>query len=322
MLETERTMSGYPESSQPQFIEHHQKTQLKISRFTIAYRITETAWLSSFDGMAWQSAFEPLLRQTVCFSKCEGLGSCDFKNRCLYQRLIVQDFPEPSEHAPPYTFYPQSGLRAKKWQKGDHFYVGLTLMGRACFFLDAFLPALEAMGRIPLGTSGGRVVLASITQHLQTGHDVLLYERGQMSPPHPPEEVMCPPAPIRIRVNLETPLRLRTHNGVVRVPAFTTEHFGKALEQRLIDLKIIDETQFRPVQTWPVLFQADLKWLPSKQPSRRGINWSPLNTAGLIGSFDLEGEDLKAAWPLLWQGQFINLGEEAHLGLGRYSLTL
>lgn len=315
--------SGPSDSSQQHPLNLHTSLQLNLSRFTIAYRVTETAWLSAFDGMAWQSSFEEMLRQSVCFSKCEGVGVCEFKNRCLYQKLFVQQEETRTDHAPPYTLSPQSGMRAKKWHPGDHFYVGLTMVGRAAFFLDAFLPAIEAMGRVPLGSSGGRVMLATITQHLQSGHDVVLYEKGEMQPPHPPEQVPCPAAPDEICVNLETPLRLRGEKGVVRIPTFDGPLFGSALEQRLLDLHLLEG--LRPNHgsfDWPKAQNVYLRWLPSKQPSRRGVNWSPLNTAGLVGSFTLGGPRLREIWPLLWQGQFINLGEEAHVGLGRYSLSM
>jgi hypothetical protein len=312
-------MSGSAEQSREPISNLQTESPLNISRFTIAYRVTENAWLSSFDGMAWQSAFEPLLRQNLCFSKCEQIANCDFRTRCLYHRLFLKDLD--SEHVPPYNFYPQSGMRAKKWQKGDHFYLGLNMVGRIAFFLDAFLPALEGMGRIPLGSSGGRVVLSSITQHLQNGRDVDLYQRGQMGAPSPPEPIQHPSTPDSIWVNLETPLRLRGNKGVVRVPTFTGEMFGQAIEQRFRDLSS-DSHSGDFGHEWPEVRNVNLKWLPSKQPTRRGMNWSPLNTAGLIGKFELSGKALQAVWPLLWQGQFLNLGEEAHLGLGRYSLTV
>ena len=68
--------------------------------------------------------------------------------------------------------------------------------------------------------------------------------------------------------------------------------------------------------------------VPVHEPELHWHDWTryssrqqtTMQMGGLLGRFELRGEDVEPFWPYLWLGQWTHVGKGATLGLGRYGI--
>lgn len=137
----------------------------------------------------------------------------------------------------------------------------------------------------------------------------------------PPAIPPVPPMPPATRVVLTSPLRLRVGGSVIAARAFDPQSWLRASVRRLELLAAIYGTgtppdgagQVEATMREPQLWQVSMHRWSARQ--KREIDMS-----GPMGSFLLPLDGLEAVWPLLWLGQWTQVGSGTNAGLGAYRL--
>lgn len=288
--------------------------------------------LGEFAGSLWRSVMGLHLKRRHCLG---GEGPCALGNRCVYHAVMS---PIPPAHAllisgksnapPPYILSPVSTGAVSAT---DEVVLNLTLIGQGARHASDVIRALKAGAEQGLGHEDQRLRLQldSVRHALASTEPDTSYAIDPAQPPLASLPPAAPPAPHHIRVQLESPLRLRENEQYLRPQQFTVRAFFKSLLLRVHNLTDTyaptplawDATQLLATCS-SITLQPHLRWQRQRRWSTR--QRSTVEGSGLLGHFDLDSidgqpipEDL---WQLLWMGQWLHLGKGTVMGLGRYRL--
>jgi hypothetical protein len=201
--------------------------------------------------------------------------------------------------------------------------VGLSLFGEEAGRIIELLGALEQIEQISFARNEGRVRLHQIHQHLANGASRFIYHQKLVQPPLPGESPNIPKAPECVKIKLITPLRIVKSGQSLNAENFTGRDFIDAVEKRFLLLES-GEASLNALKNraeYDLSFdQYQMRTYRLERSSRR--RRQSLNLDGVLGSFRLAGPDLSKWWPLLWYGQYLNLGKGTVMGLGQYQILM
>ena len=192
--------------------------------------------------------------------------------------------------------------------------------------LDVWLKVFGAVDATPLVDAfaeAARTGLGKGRGKAELTHYAAMWESEAEGDPlaHPPSIPPVPPMPPATRVVLTSPLRLRVGGNFIPASAFDPQSWLRALVRRLESLAAIYGTGAPPdgagrieaTMREPQLWQVSMHRWSARQ--KREIDMS-----GPMGSFLLPLDGLEAVWPLLWLGQWTQVGSGTNAGLGAYRL--
>jgi hypothetical protein len=250
---------------------------------------------------------------------------------CVYPYIFETPPPENSQKLPSYFAVPHPFVLSVPWdgrtEDGNH-NLELTLIGRgnqyAAYVILAMKIAAEE-GVNPLG----RLTLGGVEQESEAGSGqwTEIFAGGEQLNALAPVAVAAPLPPPAIRVQLESPLRLRHENNYVSAERFEFAELFRNILRRVSFLTYFHTE--RPLETDFAglvrrarevgIGNTDLRWRDWTRYSTR--QQEKLQMGGLVGEFSVRLDGLEDLWPYLWLGQWVHAGKGATMGLGRYRIT-
>ena len=285
-------------------------------------------------GSAWRGAFGHALKQTVCITNLPVCDNCSLLHSCPYPNLFESRTPS---NAAKLSLYPRTPVpyvlepSDPNFDSHDTTYnLGLVLFGTAIDSYPYVIHAFQAAGQ--RGLTKKRIKLDLLDVQIEksasgTSHWQTVYVPGQslVSPTFVNEWVLPDLTP-NVRIRLISPLRLKFKEQLVGETQFVFRAFAASLLRRISLL-----TYFFTDRPLEIDFAAMLQHAESIRVSSKELRWQDwkrrssrqkmnIQMGGLVGSFELNQDDLEPFLPYLWLGQWTHVGKGCAMGLGRYIL--
>ncbi len=258
------------------------------------------------------------LRQATCITGKKSCRGCVLLPSCVYARFFEQ---APGieiargKHLHPFALhFPK--LRSR-FAEGDVLPLEIRLFGRAIQDAPYFIHALRLAAEKGFGRYRAKFHLQSVL--------VRYHPQDNWHKPgsKPPAQACYPPIPNIVRVHLTTPLRIRYQKRLVGAETLTARIFLAQLWNRARNLEKLAEEGLRvPAPEHAaeniLMTEKNLHWVTLRRWS--GRQKTEMCIDGLLGSFELSGTELARWWPLLWYGQWMQLGKLTSMGMGAYSV--
>ena len=298
-------------------------------------RLDRNAALPAYKGSTFRGAFGIALKQVVCALKRQSCDDCLLRGQCLYTRV----FETPLALAPekksrmaqvPHPFVIQPPLTEQThFPAGADFDFELLLFGEFNQHLPYFIYAFDRMGHTGLGKklNGRRAAFTLETVHLNNAEIYSKTTRSiQMKEYVPllrlPDPATADPPTTRVRITLETPLRLKYRN---RFKADLPFHvLVRAMLRRISSLMAtygngepaLDYTDLVARAENIKITDSTLKWVDLRRYSNRQN--SKLFIGGLAGTITYQG-DMTDYLPLIEFCSKTHIGKQTAFGLGKIS---
>ena len=294
--------------------------------------------LSPFKGdLLRQGRFETLLRRQCCISRRPECGEgCLAKTNCPYAFMFKEvdagHFSPRNIHllSPPITWHPPLEKKTD-YVPGENIYFHLALVGRGISFLDKFVITMAEMGEEAL-KGDGHFVLRSVTAVCPlSGAEQLIYQHGNEQiadtelfiSERKLEAWAKAQLPLkRFRILFLTPTCLQVQGEYMQEPLF------HVLVRELFRKTTTLYYYFHNNKEMEVNYREFLKKAEQVQIIRNHTRFdlgnkrgAYGNAVGLLGEVGYSNPDSEFL-PLFKLGEYINLGPQAPIGLGRYRLKL
>jgi hypothetical protein len=194
--------------------------ELPLATFRFQYLADDSPALPRFSGSAWRGALGHALKKTVCVVRDTACPQCMLFRSCVYPYIFETPPPSGSEKMRRYPSAPHPFvIGIEPGQSGRAYRLGLTAFGRAYQYLPYLIHALEKAGHKGIGGKPQRFELQAVEQ-LAAGIWTTIFRPGHPLAAESPTSPEPPEVPAKVRITLETPLRLRRDDKIV-----TLEHF-------------------------------------------------------------------------------------------------
>ena len=302
--------------------------EFPVQRFRLRFEAEKPYWVSGYRGSAWRGLFGHALKKLVCITRERECGPCLVRASCVYPYVFETEAgqgeggPKSVDQAPhPYVLAPEAAWE-RRLVRGET--VEVTLLGQGTAQWAYVLHALRQGAERGIGAERVPLRLVSAEQETaeggwrraMSGEGVLLAWRGWTP--------QAPAMPGRVRVKLETPVRVRREQDLVEPERMGFDEFVAAVLRRLALLSRfhtgeawrLDHAGLREAARGARVLGQELEWQDWARYSSRQQKKVPMG--GVVGSYEVEMEGLEELWPLLWLGQWTHAGKGAVMGLGRY----
>jgi len=326
-------------------------------KYRFLCRLESDAMMPFYKGSTFRGVFGHALKRVVCALKRQECEECILKSKCAYaltfETPVAVEMPEGSRiSSPPHPFVIEPPLTEKtQFERGSHFDCNLILFGDVNNSLPYFVYAFHQMGKIGVGRrvngKRGRFVLEEVTangKQLYTGTEQKLsnpdaveelslppqgdfsgstrtiVKRGKKIQLPPPEQAEPSENHFKVRVILETPLRVKFEN---RLKAELPFHvLVRAMLRRISSLFNVYGNGEPPLDYKGLINRAEkigiaenaLEWFDWRRYSNRQER--SMFMGGMVGAVDYEGE-LAEYLPLLDLCVKTHLGKNTSFGLGK-----
>ncbi|MCK2127766.1 CRISPR system precrRNA processing endoribonuclease RAMP protein Cas6 [Thauera aromatica] len=310
---------------------------LPLARYRFTFRMAEALRLPDYAGSLLRGQFGAALRRTSCMTRAATCDGCPLRATCPYPAIF--EAPAPAAHAlqnfshipNPYVIEPPA-LGTRAIAAGEPLQFGLVLFGRALEHLPLISFALQRAAEGGLGKERARGTLESLD--VQDGNGTTftcIWQAGDSAIDAHDPQVRLDPAPsstppARLDLHLHTPLRLQHQGQPVRPHALTPRKLIADLLRRITLLAEFHADRPGLLADAPALVRhADTL---GHRPQLRWHDWSryssrqqrEMTLGGALGTWTLEGE-LAPLLPWLRLGEWLHVGKNATLGMGRYVLS-
>lgn len=258
----------------------------------------------------------------------------------VFGRVLHRDFPylyselfgsEQADDDASLTIHPYILLappdELRTWEAGHEFSFELTLFGKAVRHAQACCDALRLVGRDGLGEARAKFTVHSV-DHLSADGPVNVWRDGLDTAWITPVDLFLekPAQPcLQLTLDLQTPLRLKHENKLVRQPPDFSVLFSKLLAR----LNMLSQAQGNPslvegeskarllrLADGVVLLRSDTRWVDWHRYS--SSQKAAMQFGGLMGSLEYGGE-LAPFLPFLRMAEFTHMGGKSTFGLGKVS---
>jgi hypothetical protein len=303
-------------------------SKISIARYRAWFETLDTLHIADYPGSTWRGALGHALKVTVCVRPNPPKAPCTHcpqRTGCLYPPL----FDTEIEGSPPRPFVIEPQTLVGYFFPGSVIGLDFVLFGATNHALPVLVETLHYLGQRGLGAQRARLALAGIEQQLGAAENewapIHQPQGGAGIAALPPVPLLPPAAPRRARLDLITPLKIKTEGKPVRPDTFTAMDFLVALKKRFeACAKFLEELSLMPPeQEW--LAHADSLIKDRKLMQQETHHYSTrqrevIKLDGLVGYLIFQGPLLAKLWPWLWLGQWLHLGSSTTSGLGRYVL--
>lgn len=306
-------------------------------------RFEDEAVLPFYKGSTFRGVFGHALKRVVCALKRQECETCPLRARCIYALVfetpIALEVPEGAKiSTPPHPFVIEPpATEMRDFEKGESFECTLLLFGDVNRNLPYFVYAFDQMGKIGIGKrvngkragfsleevkNGANVLYSAKDQHLKQGHAFEDLELSQATLQTPQKAG----ATTKIRLTLETPLRLKFKNRL-NVADLPFHVLVRAMLRRVSAL----------FNTWdggePALdYQGLVKRAEEVRIAENNLSWfdwrrysnrheRKMLMGGIVGSIVYEGR-LGEFLPLLDLCAKLHLGKNTSFGLGKIRMAM
>ncbi len=268
----------------------------------------------AYPGSAWRGAFGHALKRMVCAMRLRPCDGCPLASVCIYPALFGSGSAQDGSR--PYILCPDRPPKDGILRPGEPVQLRMTLLPSAGpaapYAVRALLTAAAN------GLTARRVPLDCI--EIRDGATGL---RIDPSAPLPdPVTLLCPPAPMSVRLRITTPLRIRLRGDLLTGRSLLPQHLLAAADRRLrfLGLPRPERGTEAACPALETLRFADPRfgWLETTRFSSRQN--ASMQLGGIVGEATLDLRLASHVWPLLWAASILHLGKGASMGFGRVAL--
>jgi hypothetical protein len=327
------------EPSLPEAAVQFAAPRLPLLRLQLTFGMDEPVVLPSFRGNLWRGVLGLALKR-IDEGILPGLCYGAVEPGTLY-RTFFESPPPPDakkmrryEAAPhPYVVDAPSASAAERIEAGATLRIGLTLVGRPATALEAVLAAFNDAARAGLGRPIGRERRRGRGRLIEAravwrGNklDAVAFNQGSTFKPIMPEVPVILRCPGRLRVKLETPLRLERHGKLVDSEGLLPGTLVANLVRRISMMcefygDVPLDTDFRALKTmWEGLAAHEPKLERTGQKRWSSRSRQEIDLEGVTGSLVLDLRGREPLFPFLYLGQWVHAGKGATMGMGAIRL--
>jgi hypothetical protein len=305
---------------------------LPVSRYRFNYLAGEDLRLATDPRGLWHGVFGLRLRELACLLPGTECRACALLHQCAYSRLFSGPRPPEAELMRRYDTIPVPHSfqfpadSPATILAGDPITVHLVLVGDANDHLPLVIQTMAAAGQGGLGRERGQAWLQDVTQAIPDGpvaHPVAT--KGRILDALPPQAPQTPPVPAAVRLVLHSPYK--PSGQAASAGGLDLSHLIMAVVRRVSLLQYFYtgrklEADFPALKTASESARVIAHTLRHQEASRYGARHGQrLDTGGLIGHLDLDMTGIEPLWPYLHLGQWLNVGKNASMGYGMFTLT-
>lgn len=305
---------------------------LPVARYAFVFRMQDELRLPEFAGSLLRGQFGAALRRIACMTGLPQCPPCPLYRTCPYPAIF--ETPPPASHAlqrfsqvpNPYVIEPpQLGLRHVA--AGETLTFHVVLLGRALGQLPLIAYAFQRAFEGGIGRLRAKGWLADIACE-KNGAPQSVWD-AECSRIHAHEAALIVPQLPQTEaatLTITTPLRLQSQGHPVSPVMLKPRTLMTALLRRA-SLLFELHARMPPVGVEAARLAAAaerlsdehrLQWKDWKRFSSR--QQQEMTLGGVVGEWKLAGE-LDDLLPWLWLGQWLHVGKNASMGMGRYSLS-
>ena len=202
----------------------------------------------------------------------------------------------------------------------------MILFGHGQRYFPYIVHALQTAGQNGIGGHQQIFNLQKIDDINRQGLGETIYRNGELKAQQPADLPETPAMPKQIEITFHTPLRIKQDSKNLATREFNFGAFFGNLLRRISMISYFHtdtplETDFAALtaKARTVQFTSQqLKWFDWTRYSSR--QHTEMNMGGLIGSVQLDMQDLDDFWPYLWLGQWTHAGKGTSMGMGVYTI--
>lgn len=305
---------------------------LPVARYRFSFRMADDLRLPEYAGSLLRGQFGAALRRTACITGMPECPPCPLYRTCPYPAIFAA--PVPAAHAlqrfsevpNPYVIEPPPfGFR--EVPAGGTVFFGLVLIGRALDQLPLVAYALERAFAHGIGRQRARGRVEDIAvEASDAARSVWDRETSRIAPHEQTLAVPLLPDVDAITLGIATPLRLQNQGHPVRPEDLRPRTLFTALLRRaslLFELHaglpgLAGEAARLAAAADRLGEERRLEWRDWTRYSSR--QQQEMTLGGVVGEWTLRG-GLAELLPWFWLGQWLHVGKNTTMGLGRYALT-
>jgi len=306
--------------------------QLPVARYRFEFRLTDPLRLPDYAGSLLRGHFGAGLRQAACVTRQPTCVGCPLLQSCPYPAIF--EAPAPAAHAlqrfsqvpNPYVIEPPP-IGSRMIEAGGRLSFGLVLVGRALQQLPLISYAFQRAFSGGVGPQRARAVLEDILLEAvdQPGLSIWDTSSAQVMPHDPQLQLPAFGKISALTLRFATPLRLQHQGKPLAAADLAPRTLITALMRRaslLFELQadipvLIEAPAMFAREAASLTDTRDLRWRDWTRYSSR--QRAEMKLGGVLGSWRIMG-DLTPFHPLLWLGQWLHVGKNATMGLGRYTI--
>jgi hypothetical protein len=307
-------------------------TALPLARYAFVFRMEDELRLPQFAGSLLRGQFGASLRRLACMTGLRECPPCQLYRTCPYPAIF--ETPPPPSHPlqrfsqvpNPYVIEPPP-LGTRRVAAGEMVTFHLVLVGRALGQLPLIAYAFQRAFERGIGRARAKGRLEDIVCEEQSSpQSVWDAERSRIHAHEASVKVPQLRKSDAVTLTITTPLRLQNQGHPLAPERLRPRTLLTALLRRaslLFDL----HAAMPPVGAEATRLAAAAERLRDE----RRLQWKDwtrfssrqkqeMTLGGVVGEWRLAG-DLGELLPWLWLGQWLHVGKNASMGMGKYSLT-
>ncbi len=309
--------------------------QLPFAIYSFTFRALQPIVNTKFSASLWHGQFGRALREIVsCVQPRSECKHCMLLHNCDYALLFYGARPSYTQIMRKYDTIPVPHVfrgeisQTMQIQKDELFTIKMTLIGSSIKKLPTLIESMENIGQQGLTRQRFKARLNSVSVHYQEGQEQLLYANGlllSLAAEHIPTIPKCPSL---IRLQWCTPYRDKAAKGkqhpmrlnitklimtiIRRISLLQNFYTNTPLETDFIQLKSYAQQLESSCLTQSLTFSQHSRYSAKHK--------AHIPTSGVLGYLDLSLNGLESLWAYLFLGQFLNVGQNASMGFGRYKI--
>lgn len=310
---------------------------LPVARYRFICELDDELRLPEYAGSLLRGAFGASLRRTVCMTKLAACTECPLRLTCPYPAIFETParptrFSQRFSALPnPYVIEPPA-LGTRRAGTDAPLVFNMVLIGAATLRqLPLIVHAWQRALRHGLGSwrVSGHVRSVHLVNDAEPDEEVLDAATGQILP-HAAHLKMnlAPEAASRVVLHWQTPLRLQHQGAALGADALTPRTLVAALLRRTALLFEVHGDKGAPLAEIGAVLTSATE-LTDERSQLRWTDWTrysarqrqEMTLGGVTGPWTLAGE-LRPVLPWLRLGQWLHVGKNATMGMGRYHLEV
>jgi hypothetical protein len=305
---------------------------LPVTRYGFSFRMEDDLRLPEYSGSLLRGQFGAALRRTACMTGARHCTGCPLYRTCPYPAIF--EAPAPEMHAlqrfsqvpNPYVIEPPP-LGANHVAADDILSFHIVLVGRALDQLPLIAYALQRAFGYGIGRQRARGRLEDIAvEGADEPESLWDAEQSRIGAHEQGLSVPSLPHINAVTLKIVTPLRLQNQGHRIPSVGLKPRTLFTALLRRaslLFELHaalpgLAGDAPRLAAAAERLVDERRLEWKDWTRFSSRQDR--EMTLGGVIGEWTLSG-DLGELLPWLWLGQWLHVGKNTTMGMGRYSLA-
>lgn len=305
---------------------------LPVARYRFSFRMAEDLRLPEYAGSLLRGQFGAALRRTACMTGARECPPCPLYRTCPYPAIF--ETPAPPTHVlqhfsdvpNPYVIEPPS-LGTRHVGAGDTLSFHIVLVGRALDQLPLIAYGMQRAVAHGIGRQRARGHIEDIALETADGpRPVWDSEQSRIDTHEATLTIPALPPVETIALRIATPLRLQYQGHAIPADRVEPRTLFTALLRRislLLELHaglsgLASDAKRLAAAAGRLGSEKHLTWKDWTRFSSRQNQ--EMTLGGVIGEWTLRG-DLAELLAWFWLGQWLHVGKNTTMGMGRYSLS-